>query len=111
MTTLFHYTNQAGYEGILKSGVLNPSTVVRNPNDVRYGDGQYLSDVKPKTKTSAQFSRLFLGHPFQGKKYTHYIEIDVIDLTILEGRPHIFVVRNDKALDLTGGIVSSGKIG
>ncbi|MCI5131665.1 MAG: hypothetical protein D3904_09105 [Candidatus Electrothrix sp. EH2] len=111
MVTLFHYTDHTGYEGILESRQLNPSTISQNPNDVRYGAGQYLSDVKPQTKTPAQLSRLFLGHPFQGKKYTHYIEIDVSDLTVLQGRPSVFVIRNDKPLDLTGRVVRHGEVG
>lgn len=111
MITLFHYTNQAGYKGILQSELLNPSTISRNPNDVRYGEGQYLSDIKPHTKTPAQLSRLFLGHPFQGRKYTHYIEIDVSDLNVQQGRSSVFVIRNDKALDLTGRVIRHGKVG
>ncbi|MEM7534664.1 MAG: HYD1 signature containing ADP-ribosyltransferase family protein [Chloroflexota bacterium] len=110
MITLFHYTNQFGYEGILQSKQLNPSTMNRNPNDVRYGDGQYLSDIKPHTKTPAQLSRLFLGQPFQGKKYTHYIEIDVTNLSIVQGRLHIFVVPNDNPLDISGRIISHGEV-
>lgn len=111
MTTLFHYTNQIGYEGILQSMQLNPSTVARNPNDVRYGNGQYLSDIEPHVKTPAQLSRLFLGHPFQGKKYTHYIEIDVTNLIVVQGRPHVFVINNDAPLDLSGRIIGYGKVG
>lgn len=111
MTTLFHYTNQVGYEGILELNQLNPSTAAQNPNDVRYGDGQYFSDIEPDTKTAAQLSRLFIGHPFAAHKYTHYLEIDVTDLTIHEGRPHVFVVANDQPLDLTERIISHGMLG
>ncbi|MEM7133819.1 MAG: HYD1 signature containing ADP-ribosyltransferase family protein [Chloroflexota bacterium] len=108
MATLFHYTNQTGYEGILASKQLKPSTSDRNPNDVRYGDGQYLSDIEPNTKTPSQLSRLFLGHPFSGKKYTHYIEIDVTDLAVKLGRQYVFVIPNEQPLDLTKRIISHG---
>jgi hypothetical protein len=45
--TLFHYTDEAGQNGILDSGQLNPSLKSVNPADARYGNGQYLSDVQP----------------------------------------------------------------
>jgi hypothetical protein len=44
-STLFHYTNESGVNGILDSGVLNPSLKSVNPTDVRYGNGQYLTDI------------------------------------------------------------------
>jgi hypothetical protein len=62
--------------GILESSELRASTKALNPNDVRYGNGQYLSDFAPGTKTPAQLSREFLGQPFQGRQFTHYIEIE-----------------------------------
>jgi hypothetical protein len=49
--TLFHYTDESGLKGILDSGVLRPSLKSVNRRDVRYGNGQYLSDIKPGTKT------------------------------------------------------------
>src|SRR5450830_747078 len=36
---LYHYTNEAGLNGILDSGQLNPSLKALNPNDVRYDNG------------------------------------------------------------------------
>lgn len=108
--TLFHYTNEKGLSGILDSGELNPPLKALNPNDVRYGNGQYLSDIVPGTKTSAQLSREFLGQPFQGAKYTHYLEIDVSDLNVIQGRPGVFVIPGETSLDLTGRIISSGKV-
>ena len=44
---LYHYTNEAGMQGILDSEALNPSLKAINPNDVRYDNGQYLSDIAP----------------------------------------------------------------
>lgn len=43
--TLFHYTSEAGLQGILDSCEINPSLKATNPNDARYGDGQYFSDI------------------------------------------------------------------
>lgn len=40
---------------------------VYNPNDARFGDVQYLSDILPSNKTPAQLSRRFIGNSFQWK--------------------------------------------
>lgn len=106
--TLFHYTNEKGLAGILDSGELNPSLKALNPNDVRYGNGQYLSDIVPGTRTRSELSYDFLGNPFQGQKYTHFIEIDVSGLNVVPGRPGVFVIPGETPLDLTGRIISSG---
>jgi RHS repeat-associated protein len=108
--SLFHYTSEKGLAGILEAGELNPSLKALNPRDVRYGNGQYLSDIVPGTKTPAQLSREFLGHPFQGVKYTHYIEIDISGLNIVQGRPGVYVIPNDAPLSLIGRIISWGKV-
>jgi hypothetical protein len=108
--TLFHYTNEEGLAGIIDSEELNPSLGSINPNDVRYGNGQYLSDIAPDTMTPAQLSRAFLGQPFQGAKFTNFIEIDVSGLDVVQGRPGVFVIPNDAPLDLSGRIISSGAV-
>jgi Domain of unknown function (DUF6881)/HYD1 signature containing ADP-ribosyltransferase len=64
MPVLFHYTDAAGLDAILLTAQLLPSTGTRSPNDVRYGDGQYLTDIEPGTMTGAQLSRRLLGHPW-----------------------------------------------
>jgi RHS repeat-associated protein len=106
--TLFHYTDEAGHNGILESGKLRPSLRSVNPNDARYGNGQYLSDISPGTRTSAQLSRAFLGNPFQGARFTHYVGIDVSGLNVVEGRAGVFVIPNEGPLSLAGRIVRSG---
>ena len=108
-TTMFHYTNEEGMNGILNSGQLNPSLKSVNPNDVRYGNGQYLSDIAPGTMTSGQLSRQFIGMPFQAERFTHYIEIDTSGMNVIEGRPNVFVAPNEQPLDLSGRIISYGK--
>ena len=107
-TTLFHYTDEAGMNGILESGELNPSLRSVNPSDARYGNGQYLSDVKPGTMSCAQLSRCFIGQPFQASRFTNYVEINVDGLNVVEGRTGVFVVPGETPLDLSGRIVSSG---
>jgi len=109
-TTLYHYTNQKGLEGIISSQQLNASTSETNPNDVRYGNGQYLSDIVPGTKTPAQLSRAFLNVPWQGRRYTNYVEIDVTGLNVKQGRSGVFVIPNNGPLDVSNRIVSLGKV-
>lgn len=109
--TLFHYTDEAGQAGIRASGELRPSLRSVNPRDVRYGEGQYVSDIVPGTRTCAQLSRCFLGQPFQGNRFTHYVEIDVRGLNVVKGRDGVFVVPGQTPLDLTDRLVSWGANG
>jgi hypothetical protein len=108
-TRLYHYTNEAGHDGILQSGEMRPSLKANNPKDARYGDGQYLTDIEPGTKTQGQLSAAFLRVPWAGQKFTHFLEIDVTGLDVVEGRPGVFVVPGSGPLDLTGRIVRSGR--
>jgi hypothetical protein len=55
-----------------------------------------------------RYTREFLGLPFQGKRFKNYVEIDVTDLSVNKGRDGVFVVPNEKPLDLSGRIVGSG---
>ncbi len=107
---LYHYTDQSGLTGILRSMILIPSTSVRNPQDVRYGDGQYLSDIVPGIKTPSQLSRLFLNLPFLGHRFTHFVAIEVDGLLWIEGRPGVFVIPNDQPLDLNGRVAGTGVV-
>jgi hypothetical protein len=106
---LYHYTTDAALQAIMNSLELLPSLARRRPQDVRYGDGQYLCSVRPGTMTAAQLSRLLLGHPFSGHRYTHYLAIDVAGLVVHQGRPEIFVIPNSGSLDLTGRIIATGR--
>lgn len=108
--TLFHYTNEAGASGITGSNSLNPSLWRVGTKDVRYGNGQYLSDIAPGTMTPAQLSRAFLGRPFHGSRFTHYVEIDATGLGAVQGRAGVYVVPNEVPLDLTGRLLNSGKV-
>ncbi len=109
--TLYHYTNEKGMNGIVESKKLNPSLKANNPNDCFYGEGQYLSDIVPGTKSPAQLSRSFIHNPFQGAKYAYYVEIDVTDLDVVYGIDNVFVILNQEPLDLMDRIVSYGKVG
>lgn len=108
--TLFHYTNEAGAKGITGSSSLNPSLWRVGTKDVRYGNGQYLSDIVPGTRTPSELSYDFLGQPFQGNRFTHYVEIDATGLGAVQGRAGVYVVPNEVPLDLTGRLLNSGKV-
>ena len=108
--TLYHYTNERGLDGILGSNQLNPSLGANNPNDARYGDGQYLSDLIPTDWSPSSLARIFIHIPNK-YKYTHYIEIIVDGLNVVQGRDHVFVIPNESPLDLAGRIVGYGRVG
>jgi HYD1 signature containing ADP-ribosyltransferase len=108
MPTLFHYTDARGLQGVLSARILFASKKTTSPRDVRYGNGQYLTDIPPGTMTSAQLSRVLLGHPFGGGRFSHFVEIDVAGLQIVSGRRHVFVIPNEDSLDLIGRLVRYG---
>jgi len=107
-TILYHYTNAAGLAGILSTLVINPSLLTNNPNDARYGDGQYFTDILPGTRSNASLSATFLGNPFQGNKYSNFVAVDVTSLNVILGRPNVYVVPNDLPLDISTRLVGSG---
>lgn len=108
--TLYHYTTAAGHAEIMASESLRPSIKAVNPKDARYGDGQYLSDIIPGTKTPGQLSYAFLKTPRGWRRFTHYVEIDVTDMKVVEGRPGVFVVHNAGDLNLADRIVGGGSV-
>lgn len=109
--TLYHYTNEKGYQGILDSEEMWPSIKEHNPKDARFGDGQCLSPIEPGTKTHGQLSHAFVQVLWAYHKFTHYFEIDVSDLEVWRSveRPDVYVILNDQALDLSNRIVRHGK--
>lgn len=109
MRVLHHYTSESGYEGIKSSKVIRPSLRANNPKDARFGDGQYLSDILPGTKTLGQLSMLFFGIPWSGKRFTHFFSLDVSGLNVTFGRPHVYVVKNSGNLGISGKIVQHGR--
>lgn len=102
------HTNQAGLSGILATNAILPSTRSRNPRDARFGDGQYLTDIMPGSKRPGQLSRIFLGHPFAGKRFSHRVDLNTSGMNVVFGRPHVYVIPNSKPLDISGRIVGHG---
>ena len=107
---LYHYTNEVGAAGIVDSASLNPSLWRVGTKDVRYGNGQYVSDIAPGTRTLSELSYDFLRNPFQGNRFTHYVEIDATGLGAVQGRTGVYVIPNETPLDLTGRLLGSGKV-
>lgn len=95
--------------GILSSQTINPSLKSVSPKDARYDDGVYLSDLIPGTKTQAQLSYAFLGIPYQGKKYSKYIAIDVTGLNVTR-RDSVYVINTSVPLNITGRIMGFGNV-
>jgi hypothetical protein len=107
-TVLYHYTDDAGFEGITSSGQLRPSLKEINPKDARYGDGQYLTDIAPDMKTRGQLSKVFYGVPYLGQRLSKWIAIDVTGLQVVKGRDGVFVILGRTGLDISSRIVTYG---
>jgi HYD1 signature containing ADP-ribosyltransferase len=131
-TTLFHYTDEAGFEGILNSQELRKSSGYAN---ARYGDGQYFTDISPdriatvkkidltqlqiknKNISLEQASTSLFGNAKLIGKMTHFIEIDVTDLSVRQSltkngdkiRNGVQFLLNESSLDINKRIVNSGK--
>jgi len=103
-SVLYHYTSEAGYEGILASGNLRPSIGFLN---ARYGPGQYLTDLAPGTVSSAKLGWKLFGNPFAGKNYPKCIAVDVSGLTVKQGRSGVYVVPGTTPLPI-GGRLTTG---
>ena len=105
---LYHYTSSVGYAGILKTKTIWPSLRAISPNDARFGDGQYFSDILPNTERPGQLSRTFLNHPFSGARFSFHIDVDVDGLTVIQGRQYVFVVLGKTPLDISSRLVGHG---
>ena len=132
-TTLFHYTDKKGYEGILKSQEIWSST---GHTHARFGDGYYFSDIDPKgilsvnnsgipsklfnndlIQSLTRLSSTFYNVPYRKNKVSYYIEIDITGLDVWEaiknddirkGTQFIFD-KSKRPFDISGRIVSHGK--
>ncbi|WP_431204352.1 HYD1 signature containing ADP-ribosyltransferase family protein [Bradyrhizobium betae] len=108
--TLYHYTDEAGLNAILNEQKLNPSLKALRPRDVRYGNGQYLTDIEPGATSAKELSKALVNNPHQVDKFSHYLEIDPAGLNVIEGRPRVHVIPNEVPLDLNNRILSHGKV-
>ncbi|MER7773174.1 RHS repeat-associated core domain-containing protein [Kitasatospora sp. NPDC096140] len=117
---MYHYTNAQGQQGIIDSGTLNASTMNRH---ARYGHGQYLTDHAQggivedarkgvdwrvaKDEADSATSQILVLNPDEGARFSHWLEIDVRGLEglrVAADRPQVFLIPNERPLDLTGRI-------
>ena len=106
---LYHYTSQKGLVGILQSLHILPSLKANNPKDARYGDGQYLTDIAPGTKTNGELTRALIGRPFPESKYSRYVAINVGGLVVRNPASNIFVVPNSSPLNIVDRLIDYGE--
>jgi hypothetical protein len=104
---LYHYTTEEGLQGIRTSNELRASIWKAGTKDVRYGNGQYLTDIIPGTRSNASLARQLIGIPNK-YKFTHFVAIDVSGLEVIKGRAGVFVIPNEGPLDLAGRLIGSG---
>ena len=100
---LYHYTDATGHQGITTSGEIWPAQWEQgNPQSAhaRFGSGVYLTDIKPGSVSQEGLSQQLVLNPYQGDRFTHYIEIDPQKLqqqgyTISQSpdRPDVFVAH------------------
>lgn len=106
--TLYHYTNEAGYKGIVRSGSINASGA-----DIPHGPGVFLSDIAPervlagpKSAISAeqlaqgfmsrwQLSQRLFTTPWMAPQLTHFVEVDVSGLDAVNLRPGTFLIPGE----------------
>jgi HYD1 signature containing ADP-ribosyltransferase len=108
--TLYHYTDETGHNSILEGKKLNPSLKAVRPRDVKFGNGQYLTDIPPGTMSPRDLSQALVNNSHQGGKFTHYLEINSDGLHVVKGREGVYVIPNEVPLDLNNRIVGSGKV-
>jgi uncharacterized protein RhaS with RHS repeats len=104
-TTLYHYTSEEGYQGILESGQLNASL---EPRFAHAGPGQYLTDIAPGSLKRSDLARQLFGNARVKWKTARYIEVDVTGLPVQRANEGVHLIPGEGPLDLTNRIVSHG---
>ena len=79
---LYHYTDEKGFIGILGSMSILPSLKALRPNDARYGDGQYFTDIAPGTMNPQELSQVLFANRNQSNRAEYYFAVDVTGLSI-----------------------------
>jgi len=79
---LYHYTTQSGAEGIKNSGQINPS--VRSRGDAAYGDGVYLTSVKPSEAARVIERNNYDGVKVPSDRVSHVVEVPRSSLANVE---------------------------
>ena len=117
---LIHYTTEEGMKGIMESGVIRPSS---GDIHARFGDGQYFTNIRPEMiggrtlkdvggtgkMSLGQLAADIYGDARKLKGISHFVEIDVTGLDVIELRKNTFLIINTKDLDVSKRIVKSGR--
>lgn len=102
---LFHYTSKENYENIMNSKLLYPSL---DPKHTRFGEGQYLTNLRPEDYTMGQISTRLYGIPWCGNKLTYHIRINVSGLNVIQNTPNNFLIPGNMPLNIENRIVGGG---
>ncbi|MNO31387.1 tRNA3(Ser)-specific nuclease WapA precursor [compost metagenome] len=106
---LYHYTDEAGYNGILDTRKINPSIEGGRRGDARYGSGVYLTDIAPNSMSYEDLSAKLYGKNNKRISYTYYyIAIDVTDLALKYGRENVYAHLTTTPLDISNRLVNAG---
>ncbi|MFJ1767457.1 RHS repeat-associated core domain-containing protein [Amycolatopsis sp. NPDC088138] len=107
--SLYHYTNEAGMNGIMGSGHVRPSAWTHGTPDnplvgshARYGSGGYFTNIAPGQLSQEGLSQALVLNPGSGASFTHHIEVSPSALesqgyTISQSdhRPDVYVVHHN----------------
>ena len=124
---LYHYTTESSLLGIIESKVLYPSLDRGDGTDIKYGEGQYFTNISPDTiacmsqsqmtSTQIEAGQISLiqlaGRTMAGTltldRFYCFIEFDVSSLVINRtDNPYTFIHKSQINLDISNLIIRSG---
>jgi hypothetical protein len=125
--SLYHYTTESSLLAIIESKVLYPSLDRGDDTDVKYGEGQYFTNISPDIiacmsqsqmtstqRESGQISLIQLaGRIMAGTltldRFDYFIEFNVSNLIIdRTDNPYTFMHKSKVNLDVSNLIIRSG---
>jgi len=124
LIVLYHYTDEAGMNGILKSNEIWPST---EPKNTKFGKGQYFSNIPPskvagqtlKDLSAAdkaadkislgQLANVLYHDARRMSTVTHFVAVDIDDSLVKFCRDGTFVILNEDNLPVKGKIKDHGE--
>jgi RHS repeat-associated protein len=117
---LYHYSNATGVTGIVASQMILPS--LGDGNLAAYGYGQYFTDISTVDAAKGspyQLSRAIFNIPYNFRKVTHFVAINVAGLPIENvgpvytrtyGERSIYLHRSVAPLNVSNRIEASGPV-
>ncbi len=106
--TMFHYTSQGGYDGILETMQINPS--LGPGNNAFYGEGVYFTDLVPNSTGSIhQMARQLTTTPWSTNRVTHYFEVDVSNMNLIFNKEYNYLMPTTESLPISEILVGHGK--